>query len=47
MDKKADFSEALLNLGHALKAVGKEDEAREVWSKAVTADPMLAEQYFH
>jgi protein O-GlcNAc transferase len=47
VEKKPDFSEALLNLGHALKAIGKEDEARLVWSEAVTADPALAEQYFH
>ncbi|PYT17468.1 MAG: hypothetical protein DMG59_07240, partial [Acidobacteria bacterium] len=44
---KPDFSEALLNLGHALKAIGKEEEARQVWSKAVTADPALADKYFH
>jgi tetratricopeptide (TPR) repeat protein len=46
IEKKPDFPEALLNLGHALKAVGKEDEAKRVWSKAVDADPALAGKYF-
>lgn len=47
LEKKPDFSEALLNLGHALKAIGNEDEARHIWSEAVTADPELAGKYFH
>jgi hypothetical protein len=37
----------LLNLGHALRATGREDEARQAWSKAAVADPELAEQYFN
>ena len=41
------FPQALLNLGHALKATGKEDEARQAWSRAVTADPELAAEYFN
>ena len=44
---KPDFPQALLNLGHALKATGKEDEARQAWSRAVTADPELAAEYFN
>ncbi len=45
--KKPGFPEALLNLGHALKAAGKEDEGHQVWSKAVAADAGLAAKYFH
>jgi tetratricopeptide (TPR) repeat protein len=40
------FSDALLNLGHALKDSGQEEEARQAWSKAVEADPELAGKYF-
>jgi tetratricopeptide (TPR) repeat protein len=47
VDKNPGFTDALLNLGHALKAVGKEDEARAAWSRAVTSDPALAGQYFN
>ena len=47
VDKKPDFTDAMLNLGHALKAAGKEEEAKQVWSKAVTVDPELAGKYFH
>jgi protein O-GlcNAc transferase len=43
---KPDFTEALLNLGHALKAYGKESEAKLAWSKAVEAAPELAAKYF-
>ena len=35
VEKKPDFPDALLNLGHALKAIGKEEEAPQVWSRAV------------
>jgi tetratricopeptide (TPR) repeat protein len=41
-----DFSPALLNLGHALKAMGKDDEARQAWGRAIEADPALAGGYF-
>ena len=37
----------MLNLGHALKAVGKDEEAKLMWSRAVTVDPELAGKYFH
>jgi tetratricopeptide (TPR) repeat protein len=47
VEKNPGFTDALLNLGHALKAVGKEDEARAAWSRAVTSDPALAGQYFN
>jgi tetratricopeptide (TPR) repeat protein len=46
LQHKPDFSGAMINLGHALKAVGREEEARNVWSQAVAADPDLAAKYF-
>ncbi len=45
-DEKPGFAEALLNLGHALKALGQEEEARSCWQQAVEAKPELAEKYF-
>jgi tetratricopeptide (TPR) repeat protein len=45
-DEKPGFGEALLNLGHALQALGQEQEARACWQKAVEAKPELATQYF-
>jgi protein O-GlcNAc transferase len=41
-----DFPEALLNLGIALQALGREPEARVHWRKAIEADPALAHGYF-
>ena len=41
-----EVSPALLNLGHALKAMGKDDEARQAWGRAIEADPALATGYF-
>jgi tetratricopeptide (TPR) repeat protein len=41
-----DFAEALLNLGHALKALGNEDEAKSCWKKALARKPELAHGYF-
>ena len=43
---KPDFAEALANLGHALKAMGMETEARNCWSEAVKVMPELASTYF-
>jgi tetratricopeptide (TPR) repeat protein len=40
------FPEALLNLGHALKALGQEDEARNVWIPALQQRPEFALGYF-
>jgi tetratricopeptide (TPR) repeat protein len=45
-EEKPDFAEALLNLGHALVALGQEDEARGCWQQAVQVKPELAEKYF-
>jgi tetratricopeptide (TPR) repeat protein len=46
LQHKPQFSGALINLGHALRAVGKDDQAKELWSQAVAADPELAARYF-
>ena len=40
------FAEALLNMGHALRVIGKEQEARECWRRAIVAKPELAATYF-
>jgi protein O-GlcNAc transferase len=40
------FAEAFLNLGHALKALGQDEEARACWRKALEAKPELAHGYF-
>jgi tetratricopeptide (TPR) repeat protein len=41
-----EFAEALLNLGHALMALGKEEEARSCWRRAIREKPELAQSYF-
>jgi len=41
-----DFPEALLNLGHALKYIGAQEEAISCWRKAISLKPELAEDYF-
>jgi homoserine acetyltransferase len=46
LQHKPDFSGAMINLGHALKAGGQDEEARDIWSQAVAADPDLAGKYF-
>ncbi len=46
LEKKPDFGQALLNLGHALQGLGREAEARACWGKAILLDPTLAEGYF-
>jgi tetratricopeptide (TPR) repeat protein len=43
---KPGFGEALLNLGHAFKALGQEDKAKECWREAIAAIPELAGGYF-
>jgi tetratricopeptide (TPR) repeat protein len=43
---KPDFSGAMINLGHALKAAGQDEEARNTWSQAAAADPDLAAKHF-
>ncbi len=37
-EEKPEFAEALLNLGHALEALGQEEEARGCWQQAVQAE---------
>jgi tetratricopeptide (TPR) repeat protein len=46
LQHKPQFTGALINLGHALKAAGQNDQARKLWSQAVAADPELAAKYF-
>lgn len=46
LEVRPEFGEALLNLGHALKASGQEQEAKQAWSKAVEASLELAAKYF-
>jgi len=41
-----EFPEALLNLGHALRFIGREEEARACWRRAIVAKPELAQNYF-
>ena len=44
--QQPDMPEALLNLGRILESAGKSDEARACWSKALEAEPALAQGYF-
>jgi tetratricopeptide (TPR) repeat protein len=41
-----DFAEALLNLGHALRKSGRNDEAISRWQRALELKPGLAAGYF-
>jgi tetratricopeptide (TPR) repeat protein len=47
LERRPDFAPALLNLGHAFQSLGREQEARQLWSRAVDTDPSLAAAYFH
>jgi tetratricopeptide (TPR) repeat protein len=42
---RADFPQALLNLGHALTTLGKHDEAQAVWQSALRGNVALAEHF--
>ena len=46
VEQRPNFAEALLNLGHALKAKGEIDEARSCWKQALEFKPDLAQGYF-
>ena len=46
LEAQPDFPEALLNLGHALEALGQTEDARESWIKALGVKPELANDYF-
>jgi tetratricopeptide (TPR) repeat protein len=46
LDQKPDCAEALINLGHVLKAQGHEPEAKECWQQALKAHPDYATRYF-
>ena len=44
--QQSDMPEARLNLGRILESNGKTEEARSCWSKALEAEPALAQGYF-
>jgi tetratricopeptide (TPR) repeat protein len=44
--ERPTFGEALLNLGHALKAQGRTEQAKSYWRQAIDAKPELAKGYF-
>jgi tetratricopeptide (TPR) repeat protein len=44
--EEPEMPEALLNLGRILESNGKSEEARACWSKALEAEPALAQGYF-
>ena len=46
LQHRPDFCGAMINLGHALKAAGQDEEARNAWSQAVATDRDLAAKYF-
>jgi TolA-binding protein len=46
LGQRADMPEALLNLGRILESTGKAEEARACWTKALEAEPALAQGYF-
>ena len=46
LDERADFPEALLNLGHVFKDLGQPEQARDCWKRAVEQKPELAGNYF-
>ncbi len=46
LENRPDFGEALLNLGHAMKALGREGKAAEYWQAAAQLMPELAAGYF-
>ena len=46
LQERDQFPEALLNLGHVLKGLGQQDEARDCWKRALEQKPELAENYF-
>lgn len=43
---RKNFPEALLNLGHALKVIGDDDQARSLWIPALELNPELSLNYF-
>ena len=44
LELKPGFPEAELNLGHALKSLGREEEARSCFDRALAAKPSLAQR---
>ena len=46
LERKPDFGEAMLNLGHVLNQMNRPAEARACWSKAIEIRPEFAAGYF-
>jgi tetratricopeptide (TPR) repeat protein len=46
LERQPDMPEALLNLGRILEVAGKSVEARGCWTRALEAEPALAQGYF-
>jgi tetratricopeptide (TPR) repeat protein len=46
LQENASFAEALLNLGHVMRALNREDEAQSCWRRALREKPELAQSYF-
>lgn len=46
IEENPGFAEALLNLGHALTSLGREEDARASWERAIHEKPELAQRYF-
>jgi superkiller protein 3 len=46
LELQPDFVDALVNMGHALQRLGRRDEARRQWAKAMSLKPELAADYF-
>ena len=46
LQEHPQFAEALLNLGHAMMALGQEEEARTCWRRAIREKPEQAHDYF-
>ncbi|HEY3440189.1 MAG TPA: tetratricopeptide repeat protein [Paludibaculum sp.] len=44
--QRPDFVCALVNLGHALEATGRDAEAKKAWADAMNVEPELAKEYF-
>jgi tetratricopeptide (TPR) repeat protein len=46
IEENPGFAEALLNLGHALLSLGREEDAHTCWERAIDEKPDLAQGYF-
>ena len=46
LERRAEFPEALVNLGHALNESGRTEEADACWTRLAEAFPEAAREYF-